>query len=105
MKRRRDTRNADEVAKLLSKAKIDRRGGGGGTLMTKPVVVVHGKHRRDFDLLDQDGDRLGFAVRVGGLRSVEAARSYEVRDALDRCVFHVNEAGPSSVVWGLTKWH
>jgi hypothetical protein len=105
LKRRHDTPAADEVAKLLSTAKVDHRGGGGGTPMTEPVVVVHSKHRRDFDLLDQDGGRLGSVVRVGGLRSVEAARSYEVRDAHDRCVFHLNVAGPSSEVWGLTKWH
>jgi hypothetical protein len=39
------------------------------------------------------------------MRSVQAARSYEGRDAHDRCVLYLHEAGPSSTVWGLTKWH
>jgi hypothetical protein len=105
LKRRRHTSTADGVAQLLSTAMVDRRSGRGGTLMTEPVVVVHGRHRGDFELLDQDGGRLGSAVRVGGMRSVDAARSYEVRDAHDRYVLHLHEAELSSAVWGLTKWH
>jgi len=105
MKRRRDRSTVEPVAELLSEADVDRRVSGGGTVMTEPVVVVRGRHQDDFELLDQDGRLLGSAVRVGGMRSLDAARAYEVRDAHDRCVLNVHQAGPSSEVWGLTKWH
>jgi hypothetical protein len=100
-----DAPSAEEVAELLTGTKVARRSGGGGTLMTEPIVVVHGEHLGYFKLFDQDGSQLGSAVPVGRTRASasRALRTHQFRDAHDRCVFNLQDVGPRLGGW-LTKW-
>lgn len=87
-----------EIAALLARTKIRRRGAGGGTLMSEPVVVLRGKHRSHFDLFDCSGESLGRVVQFG------RSDAYEVRDQDHQRVLSLQEVGPSWRVLGLTKW-
>jgi hypothetical protein len=66
--------------------------------MSEPLVVVHGKHREDFELLGQDAARLGSVV------CVDRARCYEFRDLNDRCAVKLRDLAPSTRLRGLWKW-
>jgi hypothetical protein len=101
-----DAPSAEEVADLLTGSKVARRSGGGGTLITEPIVVVHGEHLGYFKLFDQDGSQLGSAVPVGRTRASasRALRTHEFRDAHDRWVFNLQDVGPRLRSPGLTKW-
>jgi len=49
------------VQRSLRVAKVHKHPGGGGTLLTEPVLVFYGKHRQDLRVLDQDSKQLGVA--------------------------------------------
>jgi hypothetical protein len=95
--------HATEVAELLRRAHVRRRRRGGGTLTSEPVVVVRGKHRRDFELLDQDGGQLGLAIDVRRRSLLGDRAAYEFRDAQERCIFNLKNTG-SSVTGPGIKW-
>jgi hypothetical protein len=88
---------AEEIAALLARTKIRLRGGG-GALVSEPVVVVRGKHRSHFDLFNCWGSSLGRVVQVG------RTDAYEVRDVYERRVLNLQEVGSSWRALGLTKW-
>jgi len=58
-------RMAKRVRGQIRKAQIfHRRPDGGGTLLTEPILVLHGTRRGKFEIFDQEGNPLGSAVRV-----------------------------------------
>ena len=89
---------AQEIAALLARSKIRLRVGGGGTLVSEPVVVLRGRHRWHFDLFDCRGKPLGRVVQVGRLVA------YEVRDVDEQRVLNLQDVGPGWRALGLTKW-
>jgi hypothetical protein len=121
---------ADEVGKLLRLASVPRRSGGTGTLMTEPLVLVHGIHREasqllfeqkavqrigeertfavtrrrhnaDYELFDQDARWLGSVV------AAHPAPRYEFRDPDARCVLALRKLAVSAKrvrLVGLWKW-
>lgn len=44
--------------------KYERRVDGGGTLLTEPILILHGRRREDLTIFDQEGNELGSVVRV-----------------------------------------
>jgi hypothetical protein len=58
-------RMAKRVRRQIRAAQIfDRRLDGGGTLLTEPILVLHGRRRGDLAIFDQEGNQLGSAVRM-----------------------------------------
>jgi hypothetical protein len=56
---------AKRVRHQLREAQIyERRLDGGGTLLTEPILVLHGRRREAHAIFDQEGNPLGSAVRV-----------------------------------------
>jgi hypothetical protein len=70
---------------------FDRRLDGGGTLLTEPILVLHGRRRGDLAIFDQEGNQLGTAIRVRDptSESPEGAWISQVRDSQGRSVFAV----------------
>jgi hypothetical protein len=51
-------------------------------LLSEPVLVFHGDHREDFELLGQQGAPIGSAVRVSELKPAWALRETTGRDVV-----------------------
>jgi len=91
---RREKSTADEVEGLLAKVGTNRRAGGGGTLLTEPVIVVRGMHRDPLELLDQNGRKLGSA-NPRPLVDWSYEPSYELCETDGRCVLMVRKLSRS----------
>jgi hypothetical protein len=88
-------RMAKRVRRQLRGARIfERRLDGGGTLLTEPILVLHGRRRGELAIFDQEGNPLGSAVRVRDLTSEASASSWisEVRDSQGRPVLSIRLA-------------
>jgi hypothetical protein len=93
-------RMAKRVRRQIRKARIfDRRLDGGGTLLTEPILVLHGRPRRnlamrDFAIFDQEGNQLGSAVRMQDPTSESPGSAWisEVRDSQGRSVLTIRLA-------------
>jgi hypothetical protein len=73
------TRAADALVALQRRARIVERPGGGGTLLTEPVVFLEGSHRSDYRFFRRD------AMLVATFSASERT-SCEVRDCDGRCL-------------------
>jgi hypothetical protein len=62
---------------------FDRRLDGGGTLLTEPILVLHGRRRGDLAIFDQEGNQLGAAIRVRDPMSESPGSAWisQVRDS------------------------
>lgn len=88
-------RMARRVRRQIREAQIfDRRLDGGGTLLTEPILVLHGRRRGDLAIFDQEGNQLGSAVRRQGLTSESPGGAWisEVRDSQGRSVLAIRLA-------------
>ncbi len=88
-------RMARRVRGQIREAQIfDRRLDGGGTLLTEPILVLHGRRRGDLAIFDQEGNQLGSAVRVQDPPSESPGRAWisQVQDSQGRSVLAVRLA-------------
>lgn len=88
-------RMAKRVRAQIRAAQIfDRRLDGGGTLLTEPILVLHGRPRGDLAIFDQEGNQLGSAVRVQDPASESRGKAWisQVRDSQGRSVLAVRLA-------------
>jgi hypothetical protein len=88
-------RMAKRVRGQIREAQIfDRRLDGGGTLLTEPILVLHGRRRGDLAIFDQEGNQLGSAVRMQDptAESPGSAWTSRVRDSQGRSVLAVRLA-------------
>jgi len=58
---KREAKVVDTVQRSLRTARVREHAIGGGTLLTEPVLVFHGKHRQDLRVFDRDSKELGVA--------------------------------------------
>jgi hypothetical protein len=58
---KREAKVVDTVRRSLRIARAREHPIGGGTLLTEPVLVFHGKHRQDLRVFDRDSKELGVA--------------------------------------------
>jgi hypothetical protein len=88
-------RMAKRVRGQIRAAQIfDRRLDGGGTLLTEPILVLHGRRRGDLAIFDQEGNQLGAAIRVQDPTSESPGSAWisQVRDSQGRSVLAVRLA-------------
>jgi hypothetical protein len=88
-------RMAKRVRRQIRAAQIfNRRLDGGGTLLTEPILVLHGRRRGDLAIFDQEGNQLGSAVRMRDPTpgSPGSAWIMQVRDGQGRSVLAVRLA-------------
>jgi hypothetical protein len=88
-------RMAKRVRRQIREAQIfDRRLDGGGTLLTEPIILLHGRPRGDFAIFDQEGNQLGSAVRMQDPTSESPGSAWisEVRDNQGRSVVTIRLA-------------
>jgi len=83
-------RMAKRVRGQIRNAQIfDRRLDGGATLLTEPILVLHGRQRGELTIFDQEGNRLGCAVRMRDPESAESALISQVRDSQGQSVLAI----------------
>lgn len=58
---KREAKVVDTVQRSLRTARVREHLIGGGTLLTEPILVFHGKHRQDLRVFDRDSKELGVA--------------------------------------------
>jgi hypothetical protein len=88
-------RMAKRVRRQIRKAQIfHRRQDGGGTLLTEPILVLHGPRRGKFVIFDQEGNPLGSAVRVRDTTAESPGRTWisDVRDSQGQSVLAIRLA-------------
>jgi hypothetical protein len=88
-------RMAKRVRRQIRAAQIfNRRLDGGGTLLTEPILVLHGRRRGDLAIFDQEGNQLGAAIRVRDPTSESPGSTWisQLRDSQGRSVLAVHLA-------------
>ncbi len=88
-------RMAKRVRQQIRHAQIyERRGDGGGTLLTEPILVMHRRPRRDLAIFDQEGNQLGSVVRMQDSTSDSPGSAWisQVRDSQGRSVLAIRLA-------------